>query len=240
MMIVSNGAFKSGSTWVTLIVKQLGPFTSVPKEFCDEAWMKDSILPDRMAGFLAKTDLSTDRYMIKAHYGPEEGLRPILLANPHVKILNIYRDPKDVIVSAYFHYCRFKEYVGTFQEFFELRAERLVRQLTRYHLYWDSRGAEDAIFFTTYQKLHENYEDEVFRLGEFLGEDFTDEKIAFIREQTAFSKLSMRGKKNIPSRFFRKGVMGDWLSHMTPEQGEWIDKIEAQEGIWSVQDPILY
>ncbi len=240
MMIVSNGAFKSGSTWVTLIVQQLGTFASVPKEFCDEQWAKDSIRPERMEDFLAKVDLQSTDYMIKAHYKPTDGLREMLLANPHVKILNIYRDPKDVVVSAFFHYCRLSGEEGDFAEFYKQRAERLVRDLTRYHIYWSSLGVEDAIFFTTYEKLHRNFEDEIFRLGAFLERDLTAEKIENIRELTKFSKLKQKNRRSKPSRFFRKGVMGDWQEHMTPEQGARLDEIEADEGIWLVQDAIYY
>jgi hypothetical protein len=240
MFIVSNGAFKSGSTWVTLIVKQLGPFTAVPKEYCDETWAKDSILPARMADFLAQSDLAAADYMIKSHYKPADGMRPVLLAHPAVRILNIYRDPKDVVVSAYFHHRRHFEFKGSFSDFYEERAERLVRQLTQYHLYWNPDGHEDQIFFTTYQKLHRQFDDEVFRLGRFLGLDLTDETIALIRDKTDFSKLHERNKTINDNKFFRKGVMGDWLEHMTPEQGARLDQIEAQEGIYLVQDPILY
>lgn len=240
MLIVSNGAFKSGSTWVTLIVRQLREFTKVPREFCDERWMKDSIPPSLVPGFVAGVDLDAADYLIKAHYKPSDGVREAFLGHPTVRILNVYRDPKDVVVSAYFHYCRFEGFTGTFPEFFEQRAERLVRSLAEYHLYWDPAGCEDRIFLTTYEKLHRSFADEVYRLGAFLDCPLTEGQIEAIRESTAFSKLQFRGNKKQPSRFFRKGTMGDWLEHMTPEQGAFVDRIEAEEGIALVQDPILY
>lgn len=240
MLIVSNGAFKSGSTWVTLIVGRLGEYAKVPADYCDAQWMHDTVPPPRVPDFLREVDCAGTDYLLKAHYKPSDGLREAFLAVPSARILNIYRDPKDVLVSAYFHYRRIEGFSGTFAEFFTHRAERLVRSLAQYHLYWDPFGVEDRIFLTTYEKLHRSFADEVFRLGAFLGRELTEEQIAAIRDDTEFSKLQHKGNKNRPSKFFRKGVMGDWLEHMTPEQGALVDRIEAEEGIALVQDSILY
>ncbi|MDD5198749.1 MAG: sulfotransferase domain-containing protein [Terrimicrobiaceae bacterium] len=238
MLIVSNGAFKSGSTWLTLVVRQIGTFIEVPAEFKNEAWKNNTIEPSRMGDFLRTAGIATNDYLIKSHYKPEDEVRPLLLATPGVKVLNVYRDPKDVVVSAYFHFRRLGQFDGTIEEFFERRGESLVRQLTRYHLYWDNRGVEDAIFFTTYQKLHTCFEDEVLRLGRFLGRELTVRDIQTARSNTQFSKLSGPAVPE-EKRFFRKGVMGDWQRHLSPEQGAWIDRIEAEEGIYLILDEIL-
>jgi len=239
MLVVANGAFKSGSTWLSLIVRQLGAYAEVPAGFKNEEWKNNSIDPERLPEFLQTVDLGAGDYAIKAHYAPEDGLRPLLLATPHVKILNIYRDPKDVIVSAYYHYKRLGKFDGTVAEFFVKRAERLVEQLTAYHVYWDNAGVEDRIFFTTYRKLHTDFDEEVFRLGRFLGRELTLGQIRAARENTEFSKLS---RPTVPEekRFFRKGVMGDWERHLTAEQAARIDEVEAREGIYLVLDGILY
>lgn len=239
MLIASNGAFKSGSTWLTLVVRQLGAFLEVPAEFKNESWKNNTIEPSRLGDFLRTAGVEANDYLIKAHYKPEDEMRGLLLATPNVKILNVYRDPKDVVVSAYYHYRRLGHFDGTIDEFFARRGESLVRQLTRYHLYWDNRGVEDAIFFTTYQKLHTSFDDEVFRLGRFLGRTLTMDQIRLVRENTQFSKLS---GATVPEekRFFRKGVMGDWQRHLSQEQAARIDQVEAEEGIYLILDEILY
>jgi hypothetical protein len=239
MLIVSNGAFKSGSTWLTLIVRQMGGFAEPPAEFCNESWKNNTIEPARMPAFLGQANLDTENYLIKAHYKPEDGMRPILLANPGVRVLNIYRDPKDVLVSAYYHYGRIGNFKGTMDEFIAARGDNLVRSLTRYHLYWDSLGAEDVIFFTTYQKLHQRFDEEVFRLGRFLGRDLNSAQIRAVRENTEFSKLS-GGPAPEEKRFFRKGVMGDWQRHLSPQQATRVDQIEREAGIYLVLDEILH
>ncbi len=239
MLIVSNGAFKSGSTWLTLIVRQLGAVLEVPAEFKNESWKNNTIEPRRMPEFLRVADIETNDYLIKAHFKPEDEMRPLLLAEPGVKILNIYRDPKDVVVSAYYHFKRLGHFVGTMDEFFAKRGENLVRALTRYHLYWDNRGVEDRIFFTTYQKLHTVFDDELFRLGRFLGRTLTKLQIREARQNTQFSKLS---GATVPEekRFFRKGIMGDWQRHLSAEQAARIDQVEAEEGIYLILDEVLY
>jgi hypothetical protein len=239
VLVVNNGAFKSGSTWLTLIARQLREFSELPPGFKSMGWKNTSITPGRLPEFLRSTDIDARDYLIKSHYKPEDGLRPLLLETPAAKVLNIYRDPKDVLVSAYYHFRRIGNFVGTIGDFFPKGGEELVRQLTRYHLYWDNAGVEDRIFFTTYQKLHTCFDDEVFRLGRFLGVTLTMEQIRAVRQNTQFSKLS---RDSVPEekRFFRKGVMGDWQSHLTAEQAARIDQIEAEEGIYLVLDNILY
>ncbi|HVE16033.1 MAG TPA: sulfotransferase domain-containing protein, partial [Chthoniobacterales bacterium] len=202
-------------------------------------WKNNTIEPARMGDFLETAGIASNDYLIKAHYKPDDAMRPLLLGTPDVKILNVYRDPKDVVVSAYYHFRRLGQYDCSIGEFFDQRGESLVRALTRYHLYWDNRGVEDKIFFTTYEKLHTCFDEEVFRLGKFLGRDLTMSDIRTARQNTQFSKLS---GVDIPEekRFFRKGVMGDWQRHLTPEQAARIDEIEAEEGIYLILDEILY
>jgi len=239
MLIVSNGAFKSGSTWLSLIARHIGACEEIPAAFKNEEWKNNAIEPERLPEFLRTVDIAANDYIIKAHYRPSDGLRPLLLQTPNVKVLNVYRDPKDVIVSAFYHYRRLGKFAGGIEEFFAARGEKLVQQLTAYHVYWDNTGVEDAIFFTTYQKLHTSFDEEVFRLGRFLGHTLSLAQIRTVRENTQFSKLS---RATVPEekRFFRKGVMGDWERHLSGEQAARIDQIEAREGIYLVLDGILY
>jgi hypothetical protein len=239
MLIVSNGAFKSGSTWLTLVTRQLGAYAEVPAQFKNESWKNNTIEPTQMVAFLQTAEVGTNDYLIKAHYKPEDEMRPLLLSTEGVKVLNVYRDPKDVVVSAFYHFKRIGNFEGTFDEFFDRRGESLVRALTKYHLYWDNRGVEDTIFFTTYQKLHASFDDEVFRLGRFLGKTLTADEIRTVRANTQFSKLS-GGSVPEEKRFFRKGVMGDWQRHLNPDQAATVDRVEAEEGIYLVLDEILH
>jgi hypothetical protein len=239
MLVVSNGAFKSGSTWLTLIARQIGMFLDVPAEFKNEEWKNNTIDAEKLPVFLQRVDVEVNDYLIKAHYKPESDMRPLLLATPGVKVLNVYRDPKDVVVSAFYHFRRIGHFAGTMDEFFAARGENLVRQLTQYHLYWDATDAPEKIFFTTYRKLHTSFDEEVFRLAQFLGKDLPVAQIRAVRENTEFSKLSA-GVVPEEKRFFRKGVMGDWQRHLSPAQAARIDQVEAEEGIYLIADEILY
>ena len=71
------------------------------------------------------------------------------------------------------------------------------------------------------------------------GHELTPAQILAARQNTQFSKLSAA---TVPEekRFFRKGVMGDWQKYLNPERAARVDEIEAEEGIYLVQDEILY
>ena len=78
-------------------------------------------------------------------------------------------------------------------------------------------------------------------MADFLGLPLTDEKVAFIQEETSLARQQKeRGEDDKPEheRFFRKGIIGDWKNHFTAEQLEDLEKIQT-EGL-SFLDSVKY
>jgi hypothetical protein len=217
MLIVCNGAFKSGSTWLFRIAKLIILSKPIPSEFHSfEKWHGQSIASDKLSEFLEKVDYKNENYVCKSHYD-DVNIRELLLSFNGVYILNIKRDIRDVIVSAYYHYNKEDGVKRTFEEFYWEKGQSLIRFINQYHDIWQNINGK--IYVSSYQKLHEDFDNEVRRIFNFLNYNLKPNDLELLREKTSLEtsrKLWKEDSKPPDERFFRKGVIGDWKSHFTP------------------------
>ncbi|KAA8539520.1 hypothetical protein F0562_026212 [Nyssa sinensis] len=92
--------------------------------------------------------------------------------------------------------------------------------------YWKEREKEN-VFFVSYEELEEEPKKHVKRLVEFLGCSLNGEEIEQVVWECSHERLSKLaadrdGEKAYWSgmkftSYFRRGVVGDWKSHLTPE-----------------------
>ena len=132
MLIVSNGAFKSGSTWFHRIASEIVSAERIPDEFQNENWMHQSVEPSLFKKFLDECDVAERDYLSKNHVRDPES-RATLLASEHVRVLNITRDLRDVLVSAYFHDRREGRVDGDIDEYWEGLGGRRIDQVIEHH-----------------------------------------------------------------------------------------------------------
>jgi len=214
MLIVLNGAYKSGSTWLYNIVLELTGYGSPPQEFLNPEWKEPSLLPDRAAKALTALR-SSDLWLVKNHFHLPEH-RTLLLSRPDVRVLDITRDLRDVVVSSYYHDRRALGFTGTFEEYYWQIGRTFAMKVCRYHALW-ARPSKQC-YSASYEGLHANFEDEIGKLSAFLGIPTTPERLAEIKQRTTLNALRERygeqDKKDEKEKFFRKGVIGDFANHM--------------------------
>lgn len=218
MLIVCNGAFKSGSTWLFNILRFTIPWVRIQPEFQSEKeWRGETIAEPALPQFLEKVDYHNENYIIKSHYY-DINTRDRLLKYDHVYIFNIKRDIRDVIVSAYYHYKRIEGLKQTFEEYYWKRGRELIWYLNDYHSMWDSR--EGKIYVSSYRGLLEDFDNEVRRIFLFLNYVLKPGAVEDLKNRTTMSesrKLWNEDAKSPDECFFRKGIMGDWQSHFSPQ-----------------------
>jgi hypothetical protein len=147
-------------------------------------------------------------------------------------VLNIKRDYRDVLVSAYYHYCRTRQVKMTFDQYYRRIGRYRIVEIMEYHRAWEARDSA-RIFLTSYEELQANFSAEVSRLAEFLDVDLDAGTITAIRERTSFESLRrLRGQEGKPEaeRFFRKGIVGDWTNHFSDAHLRDFERI-AREGL---------
>ncbi|OEL24170.1 Cytosolic sulfotransferase 16 [Dichanthelium oligosanthes] len=112
--------------------------------------------------------------------------------------------------------------------------------------YWkESVTRPGEVTFLRYEHLKADAVGSVRRLAEFLGCPFTDEEVARGVPEAAVALCSMDRMKSVEanrdgmhgadrwsfnnSAFFRKGEVGDWKAHMTPEMALRLDGIVEEK-----------
>jgi hypothetical protein len=229
MLVVCNGAIKSGSTWLYNILAQMIPFSPPPEKYLTLRNPRHPCIhPERLQDFLNNEDYIADNYLSKNHLDKPHHRR-LLLNRPKVYVFDIERDPKDVIVSHYFHETFRNGFQGSFQDFYWSIGRVDVAKLCRYHALW--RDAGPRVYISSYERLHADFSAEVTRIAEVLGLSLSDAVINEIREKTSLDRL----RKDYQSeprfegeKFFRKGVIGDWKNHFDDQMLRDIRRIEKR------------
>ena len=146
----------------------------------------------------------------------------------------ILRDPRDVAVSRYYFHRSNRllgPYKGTWEEFFECFARGQVTYGSWFEhtrAWWaHAKAHPDEVLVLPYERLKNDMPASLRRLGAFLGRTLSDAAIAAIAEHTSFQSMSANpftNRANNPimdfsvAPFLRKGEIGDWRRHVTPEQ----------------------
>lgn len=227
MLIISNGAYKSGSTWLLRILMDMTGYAPPPAEFDRPKWAGRGVPPGRLRQFIDEVDYANHNYLFKAHLFFKHH---IVAGKPNVRIVNITRDIRDVIVSAFYFAQLRKTFAGDdFDRFYWTRGRQVARWVIQYNRLWQT---VPNAFTMSYECLHEDFAAEVQALASFIGVTVGPADIERIRGETELDSLRSRydevsadGKHH----FYRKGVVGDWQGHLSDAVQADVRRIEEQE-----------
>jgi len=214
MLIICNGAIKSGSTWLFNILIHLVECQNPPEQYLTGRSEKSPcIKPEMLEKFLADENYSTANYISKNHLNRPEH-KALVMAQNEVYIFDIERDPKDVVVSNYYHDCFRNDYIGSFEKYYWSRGRFVAEQLAGYHSLWADCG--QRAYTTSYEGLKNNFEPEAKAIAAVLGIELSDAAASEIKTNTSIDSLRKNyrdDKRYQGEKFFRKGEVGDWKNH---------------------------
>jgi hypothetical protein len=131
------------------------------------------------------------------------------------KSIYIIRDGRDVMISYYFYHKRFNSFDGSFLDFLNMTPSPAIEWAE--HVESWIKAPETDVFIMRYEKLQENTRKEIQALLDFLQEARTSSEIQNAISNCSFQKLLNHEMATKPplttdqnSRFFRRGVVGDW------------------------------
>ncbi|XP_075868868.1 sulfotransferase family 2, cytosolic sulfotransferase 3 isoform X2 [Nelusetta ayraudi] len=220
---------KSGTIWMQEILPlvlnggDLTPLHTIPN-WDRVPWLEEK----RLA--LVVDQLPNPRAMV-THF-PYQLMPPSFLASK-AKVIYVMRNPKDVIVSSYYFHqmARFLDDPGTFDEFVDkfLEGKVLFGKWTDHVKSWKHSELGDRIMYITYEEMVQDLPATLRRMSDFLERDLSEDVIQKIAQHCSFKAMKdnqMSNFKLVPrelmdseiSPFLRKGVVGDWKNHFTPEQ----------------------
>ena len=134
--------------------------------------------------------------------------------------------PRDVLVSRFYHE-KVARFDGGFDEFFDKHGRSYLSEYVKYHSFWKKFKSERPalIHQMSFESLKTNFEPEVCKLFKFLDfEDYEMNKLLpLIDIQTnrkEFTQNWMKSFKKDGGNFYRKGIIGDYMNHMSQDQLE--------------------
>ena len=174
--------------------------------------------------------------LIKTHLRKEFFAQPLKQKN---KIVVVFRNVKDTIVS-YYHYYQLREAFAfkghEFDEFFELFREKHLcyGDWFDWTLDWWTEKDNPNVCFFFYEDMKADIDKETRRVAKFLGKDLTEEQIQFVIGRADFDKMKKdrmavdKDEKKGAGQL-RKGIVGDWRSHFSEEQTEYVEQLTAEK-----------
>ncbi|XP_062192562.1 cytosolic sulfotransferase 5-like [Phragmites australis] len=167
------------------------------------------------------------------------------------KIVYLCREPKDVLVSIWYHVQKVRqEFFVEFDRAFELFCEGVsfFGPIWEHYLgYWKQSIIErDRVLFLKYDEMMAEPAKHVKMLAEFLRVPFTEEEDSGGVVEQVVRLCSFENLKSLPvnssgvsdrigglptenSLFFRTAKVGDWTNHLTKEMAQKLDNIIGEK-----------
>ncbi|XP_053567804.1 sulfotransferase 6B1 [Bombina bombina] len=147
-----------------------------------------------------------------------------------VKMLVIFRNPKDTAVS-YYHFCnnnpvlpKYSSWDLFFQDY--INGKALWGSYFDHAVAWNKHIDDENILLLTFEEMKEDYTSKLKKISEFFGLSLTDDQLNTVENATSFKSMKENSSEThgkLGHVFFRKGEIGDWKSLFTEEQSQEVD-----------------
>ena len=224
---------RSGTTWTEQMVHLLVNNGVQGEQRLTDAvpWLET--LPHRPNGMLEFLKTMPQRRLFTSHLP-----YPLMpdLKNAAAKIVYVARNPKDVAISTYFHNQSKGGYEGTWEEHFELFLNNDVGFGPYFdHVlpWWQASQKDNRILFLKYEDMKHDHAGNVAKIASFLDLQADPQLIDTAVTQSSFKSMTSNENTNfdwVPQKadkpkHFRKGDIGDWRNHFSPEQSQRLDAL---------------
>ena len=154
------------------------------------------------------------------------------------KYVYVTRNPKDVATSLFHHYRAIHVPGIEWTEYFEyfMAGKVAFGDYFDHVLSWWNHKDDDNVLFIKYEDMRSDPVATIYQLANFMGySDLSQETINKIATKTGFDvmkdsslvnyswRTSIRDPRAPP--FMRKGIIGDWRSHLSSDDSQRIDKV---------------
>lgn len=160
-----------------------------------------------------------------------------------IKTVFAIRNPKDVIVSYYWHTYQFQKmtgFDGSFNEYFQYFLDGKVQFGSWFHYMQEfQKDFEDhpewPVHIVAYEEIKNDPVKEIQTISKFLGKNLSYDLCTEIANKCSFNQLKNAKPppkiqmKTPGATLFRKGVIGDWKNYFTVAQNELFDKVYEEK-----------
>ena len=237
MLVICNGSFKSGSSWLHAIILEIfrikkQPIKDIPFKYNPNINSPTRILENKIFDFIKIEDYNTSHYVTKSHYFSEKVFKKKYSEN--VKFIFIQRDIKDAIVSHFYHFKQYRYRNISFEKYFRYIGIYKAYEISLFNSRAKKYFNSDLIF--SYNNIKNDFNNTVLSLCYILGfEDISIEEILEIKKNTSIQNMRRTAKEgksnyypelgNMNYKMFRKGVIGEWKKYYNKSNLELITRI---------------
>lgn len=199
-LIICNGAYKSGSTWVEKIVREVVDADAFSDHYKDR-YQFDSLNMALLDEFLRSN--KSGLYVTKAHDKNPGAIR-VCKKYANIKVIMITRDPRAVFFSYYHHFCRTIGISLPVVLFYYTFGKFKVAEIACYNNAW---SMEEDVLWLNYEDLIVSPIKNIEKICNFIGVK-ADVKSVF--DNTTLSSLRKKESNIKKKNFFRSGEVDEW------------------------------
>jgi hypothetical protein len=228
---------RSGTTWMEQVIHLLLNSGEQGTKVLGDAVPWVETLPNRPQGFKQFLKEMTGRRFFTSHlpYSLMPGVQ-----DSDAKYVYVARNPKDVAVSTYYHDQSKHNYQGNWEEHLNLFLQGKILYGSYFdHVlpWWEVSQKSNNILFVKYEDMKRDLREVIRKLAGFLSIEADQNLFDIVIEKSSFRKMAAGRKTNlnwVPQRkgvpgHFRKGTVGDWRNHFTPEQNNVLDPLYLEK-----------
>ena len=241
MLIICNGTFKSGSTWIHAIVLEVLKANKIklldpPIHYTNNINSPTTIIESKFFEFLDNENYIKNNYITKPHYLLKRTIYRDYDSDTY--FLFVERDVRDAVVSHYYHFKKKYKCIGNFSLYYLFIGRFKAFEILKLNrIYKESFGLDN---FFKYSDMKNNFEMVLLKISAILNlKDLTEEEVIKIKKNTSIAKMRsdlLLGKTKYYSTVpinregvIRKGVIGDWVDHFSIRQQVDIKRLERLE-----------
>ena len=231
---------KSGTTWTQQIVRFIisrGKEDSTASVIEAVPWVEGFCNNSAFGSSRVNVDEMASPRAFMSHL-PYDKMPCGLPSTTPGKYIYVVRNPKDVVVS-FFHYERGMPFSPLYEwdEFFEkfMLGELVYGNYFDHVLSWWAHKDDNNVLFLKYEDMKKDLPSVVSRIANFIGQKISKELIDQIASKTTFANMKKDSSANYEwmnkyrrscgTNFMRKGEVGDWKNHFSPEQAARLDAV---------------
>lgn len=241
MLIICNGAFKCGSSWLHAVLVELLKIkkislSRIPDYYTNDVHSPTKIIESKLDDFVLQESYEKQNYITKSHFFKES-----TLSSPYssdVKFLFVEREVKDAIVSHYYHMKNKFRINISFSFYYAVLGKYKAYEINLFNKRCKKYFGDNN--FISYHDLKNRFSYSIKKLCKILNiESLNTDEIKELIDQTTIDKLRERSRSGkseyYPSKRkdnwkqFRKGTQGDWINYFSDKQLIQIDNIQKGE-----------
>jgi hypothetical protein len=244
MLIICNGVFKSGSTWLHAIIVEVLKInkinlTDVPSKYTNNIDSPTTIVESKFAKFLDNENYIKGHYITKSHYYLDKTIMKDY--DSYTYFFFVERDVRDAVVSHYYHLKKKFPLIRGFGSYYYFIGRLKAFEILEFNRRYEEGFGKDNFF--KYSDIKNNFEAVVLKLSSILNlKDLSEEEIKIIKKNTSITKMRndlSLGKTKYYSTVsgnregvIRKGIVGDWVNYFSIRQQNDIKNIEEFKSLY--------